>query len=95
MHLMENVLPTLIGLWTGSYKGIDAGSEHYQISKTVWEVIGQACAASGSTIPAAFRCRIPNIATEHHHFIAESWLLFATYLGPILLHQRFTEATYY
>jgi hypothetical protein len=28
-------------------------------------------------------------------FIAESWLLFATYLGPILLRQCFTEAAYY
>jgi hypothetical protein len=95
MHLMENILPTLIEHWTGSFKGIDAGSEHYQIPKTVWEAIGEACAASGSTISAAFGCRVPNVATERHYFIAESWLLFATYLGPILLRQRFTEAAYY
>jgi hypothetical protein len=95
MHLLENVIPCLIALWTGSYKSIDAGVERYEIHKTVWEAIGEACAMSGRTIPSSFGCRVPNVATERHHFIAESWILFATLLGPVLLRQRFTEPAYY
>jgi hypothetical protein len=95
MHLMENIIPALIGFWTGTYKGINVGLEEYEISKDVWEAIGKACKASGSTIPSLFGCRVPNIATEQHHFIAESWFLFVTHLGPVLLRQRFTRPVYY
>jgi Transposase family tnp2 len=95
MHIIENIIPALISLWTGTYKGLDTGSEQYQIHKTVWEAIGQACTESGCTMPSSFGCRVPNIATERHHFIAESWFLFATLLGPVLLRQRFAQPTYY
>jgi hypothetical protein len=95
MHLMENIIPSLIALWAGNYKGLDVGTEDYEIHHTVWEAIGNTCSASGSTIPASFGCCVPNIATERHHFIAESWLLFATFLGPVLLRQRFANPIYY
>ena len=95
MHVIENILSCLVGLWTGTYKGLDVGAEHYRINSTVWDAIGKACAASRSTIPTSFGCRVPNIVTERHHFIAESWLLFATFLGPILLRGRFTDGIYY
>jgi hypothetical protein len=95
MHLMENIIPGLTQLWTGTYKGVGVGTEDYELRKTVWDAIGEACKASGDTIPSSFGCRVPNIATERHHFIAESWLLFATFLGPILLRRRFTNTDYY
>lgn len=96
MHLvMENVIPGLVSLWTGEYKGLDSGSENYQLPPTVWNAIGTACAQSGATIPSAFGCRVPNIATERHYFKAESWLLFATFLSPVLLCGRFSRPQYY
>ena len=96
MHLaIENVLKELVLLWTGSYKGLDVGTGSYVLNPTVLEAIGKACTESSSTIPSSFGCRVPNIATERHHFIAESWLLFGTVLGPALLRGRFTHRKYY
>lgn len=96
MHaVIENVIPELVSLWTGTYKGLSTGSESYTLPPSVWEAIGQACSESGNTIPAAFGCRVPDIHTRRHEFIAESWLLFATVLGPALLERRFTRQRYY
>jgi hypothetical protein len=95
MHIIENIIPQLISLWTGTFKTLDMGTGDYRISDNVWKAIGEACAASGSTIPSSFGCRVPNIATERHHFIAESWFLFTTFLGPIVLRQRFNRPEYY
>jgi hypothetical protein len=95
MHIMENIIPMLINHWTGTFKGLDVGSESYEIHKTVWESIGEACAASGTTIPTAFGARVPNIATHRYHFIAETWMLFATFVGPVVLHKHFTQSVYY
>ena len=95
MHIIENIIPMLVNHWTGSFKGLGAGSESYEFSKTAWDAIGDACAASGDTIPAAFGARVPNIATQRHHFIAETWMLFATLVGPVVLRERFTQRVYY
>lgn len=95
MHIIENVIPTLTKLWTGDYKDLDTGCEDYQLSSTVWDAVGEACGESGATIPSSFGCRVPNIASERHHFIAESWLLFATLVGPTVLRARFSRRLYY
>lgn len=95
MHIIENIIPALTKLWTGDYKDMDAGSEDYQLPSTVWDAIGQACSESGITIPSSFGCRVPNIATERHHFIAESWLLFTTLVAPTVLRARFSRRLYY
>lgn len=95
VHLFENVFPQLIDLWTGDYKGIGPGHEDYELGESVVEAIGQACSDSGITIPSSFGCRVPNIATNRYQFIAESWLLFMTLLGPVLLRQRFKKPAYY
>lgn len=63
MHIIENIIPGLIKLWTGMYKGLDTGTGDYHIHDTVWKAIGLACAESGATIPSSFGCRVPNIAT--------------------------------
>ena len=64
MHLIwENLIPNLVLLWTGGFNGLDEGSGEYQFEKGVWEAIGMATAAAGSTIPSAFGAQPPNPAT--------------------------------
>ncbi|KDQ06135.1 hypothetical protein BOTBODRAFT_121859 [Botryobasidium botryosum FD-172 SS1] len=96
MHLMfENIIPELISLWTTDYKGLDTGKEAYRLRDSVWSAIGEACAASGDTIPAAFGCRVPNVAKKGTKHTAESRLLFTTLIAPVLLFKRFNNDKYY
>jgi hypothetical protein len=65
MHLIwTNLIPNLMLLWTGSFKDIDHDGKGYVIAKTVWDAIGNTGAKAGSTIPAAFGTRVPNLASE-------------------------------
>jgi hypothetical protein len=42
MHLVwENLIPNLILLWTGKFKGLDEGRETYHLLPGVWEAIGK------------------------------------------------------
>jgi hypothetical protein len=96
MHLIwENVIPNLILLWTGEFKGLDKGVGEYQFSSKVWEAIGAATAAAGSTIPSVFGARPPNIATHKSLYSAEAWSFWTLYLGPVLLRRRFRSQRYY
>jgi hypothetical protein len=96
MHLVwENLIPNLVLLWTGSYKGLDQGTESYELSKAVWEAIGEFTAASGSTIPSAYGSRLLNIAKDKSYYSAEMWSFWALYLGPVLLRRRFQRPKYY
>jgi hypothetical protein len=96
MHLIwENLIKNLVLLWTGEYKGLDEGHEEYHLSKKVWEAIGEACAASGSTIPGAYGARPPNVATDSYAWTADSRSFWTMYLGPILLKGRFKKPRYY
>ncbi|KAG9124844.1 hypothetical protein FRC07_010018 [Ceratobasidium sp. 392] len=98
MHVIfENVLPMLINLWTrkGKWKDFGSGDEDYVFRPNVWEAIGEACAASGDTIPAAFGCRVPNLDKKRTEVTSEVMLLFATLLGPAVLRDRFIDVAYY
>ncbi|KAG8961311.1 hypothetical protein FRC05_006248 [Tulasnella sp. 425] len=96
MHVVwENVVKTLANLWCGDYKNLDEGKEEYGLDKTIWSAIGEACKISGDSIPSAFGCRVPNIAEERSHFIAESWSQWCMYLAPALLRKRFKKLIYY
>jgi hypothetical protein len=96
MHLIwENLIPNLVLLWTGKFKGLDQGKESYEISKAIWEAIGDATATSGSTIPSAYGARTPDIAKNTSYYTAEMWSFWAVYLGPILLRGRFQRPKYY
>jgi hypothetical protein len=98
MHVIfENVVPMLIDLWTRSRKfsAFGTGDEDYILDKDLWREIGAACVQSGATIPAVFGCRIPNLAQERPQTTAESTLLFATLLAPVLLRNRFKSRRYY
>lgn len=96
MHLIwENVVKNLILLWTGEYKGVDTGRETYELDKRVWEAICDATAASGSMIPSAYGARPPNPSTERSMCTADSWSFWTQYIGPVLLHRKFSKAKYY
>ena len=96
MHLIwENLIPNLILLWTGEYKGLDEGTEEYKLAPKVWEAICAAGATSGSTIPSVFGAHTPNLASNKSACSAEVWSFWTLYLGPVLLRQRFRQTRYY
>ncbi|QRV98713.1 Transposase family Tnp2 protein [Ceratobasidium sp. AG-Ba] len=98
MHVMfQNVIPSLIDLWTHSKKKktFGTGKEDYVLHESVWAAVGRACASSGDTIPAKFGCRVPNLHDKRHESTAESMLLFATMIAPGLLRNRFKDEAYY
>jgi len=96
MHLIfENLVPNLIRHYTGDFKGLDSGTESYDLPKSVWDAIGEAAARSGDTIPSDFGARMPNIYTERSSMTAEAWSTWITYLGPILLRGWFSKPVYY
>jgi hypothetical protein len=96
MHLIfENLIKNLVLLWTGKFKDLDQGSGDYVLSQQVWEAIGVATAASGSTIPSAYGARPQNVAQDKSQINADSWSFWALYLGPVLLRGRFTSPRYY
>lgn len=96
MHLIwENLIPNLILLWTGKFKDLDEGVGQYEFQPNVWDAIGVATAAAGSTIPSVFGVRPPNPATYKSSYSAETWSFWTLYLGPILLRRRFRHQRYY
>jgi hypothetical protein len=96
MHLfLENLVPNLVTLWTGRYKGLDTGCEDYEIAAEVWEEIGRETAAAVKDIPAAFVRVLGNIATERSNFTVESWGFWFIYLAPILFQNRFQQPKYH
>lgn len=96
MHLIfENLIKNLVLLWTGKFKDLDEGSGDYVLSPQVWEAIGEATAASGSTIPSAYGARPQNVAQDKSQINADSWSFWALYLGPVLLRGRFKSPRYY
>ena len=60
-----------------------------------WEAIGKATFWAGETIPAAFGSRVPNIALEKAHMIAETCSIWTLYLAPVLLKAQFLNVCYY
>ena len=96
MHISwENVVPTLIGLWTGNYKGIGEGKESYHIDSDVWKAIGAEGAASGSTIPSAYSPRIPDVSKKGSYLSADMWSFWTLYLAPVLLRDCFKKPKYF
>lgn len=96
MHLIfENLVPNLVRHYTGDFKGLGAGSEAYELPKNVWEAIADATAQSGDTTPSEFGARMPNICTERSNMTAETWSIWITYLGPILMQDQFSKPVYY
>ncbi|KAI0087621.1 hypothetical protein BDY19DRAFT_1073305 [Irpex rosettiformis] len=96
MHLIwENVTKNLMLLWSGAYKGLNAGTGHYEFTPEVWEAIGKASADSGSTIPLCFGPRPPNVASEKSSWTADSRSFWTLFVGPVVLRDRFADKKYY
>ena len=96
MHLIwENTIKNLILHWTSEFKGLGQGKGSYGLSKAIWEGIGTLTASSGSTIPSAYGCRVPNITKDYHICTAEMWSFWTLYIGPVLLWRRFDNVKYY
>ena len=62
---------------------------------TVWQAIGEAMYNAGKTILAAFVSRVPNIAPEKAHMIAETYSIWTLHIAPILLKGWFWHQQYY
>ena len=96
MHLVfKNLIKNLVLLWTEKLKELDEGIGDYVISPAVWEAIGQATAASGSTIPSAYGAQPQNIAQDNSQINADSWSFWSLYLKLVLLRGRFKSPRYY
>ncbi|EPS98274.1 hypothetical protein FOMPIDRAFT_1126871 [Fomitopsis schrenkii] len=96
MHLIwENTIKNLVLHWTGDFKGLSDGREEYELGSEVWKAVGQATAAAGRTIPAAFGGSPPNPEKDKSACTADSWSLWTLYIGPVLLARRFKKRKYY
>ena len=96
MHIAwENVIKTLIGLWTGDYKGTGEGKENYRIDSARWKAIGAAGATSISTIPSAYCPRIPDVSKKGSYLSADMWSFWTLYLAPVLLRNSFKKTRYF
>jgi hypothetical protein len=96
MHLIwENLIPNLVLFWTGEFKGLDEGDGDYRLQPKVWQAIGAATAAAGSTIPSVFGARPPNPVNGRSSYTADAWSFWTLYLGPVLLRRRFLGQRYY
>ncbi|KAB5591793.1 hypothetical protein CTheo_4785 [Ceratobasidium theobromae] len=94
MHMVWiNLVPQLVDLWTGTFNNYDAGIHNYLMDQATWDILGDMCGESGSTIPSSFGCRVPNLK-KRSNFIAESWSLWATQLAPNILRHRLKEPCY-
>ncbi|KAF8262478.1 hypothetical protein EI94DRAFT_1773176 [Lactarius quietus] len=83
MHLIwENTIKNLILHWTGEFKGLDHRKESYTLPNAIWEGISALTASSGSTIPSAYGCRVPNIKKDHHICTADMWSFWTLYISP-------------
>ena len=96
MHIIwENVIKTLVGLWTGDYKGIGEGEESYRIDASTWKAIGAGGMASGSTIPSTYSPRIPDVSKKGSYLSADMWSFWTLYLAPVLLRNCFKKPKYF
>ncbi|KAJ6611080.1 hypothetical protein B0H10DRAFT_1810356, partial [Mycena sp. CBHHK59/15] len=93
MHLFfENIVRDLVNLWHGNFKGLDAGSEDYEIEDSIWEEIWAETAAAVKDIPAQF---VRSMTDRPSKFTAEAWCFWFVYLAPILLNCCFKNRKYH
>ena len=73
----------------------EGNSKGYVIAPHIWNAVGVTTAASGATIPAAFRASVPNIVMKQSQMSAEMYLNWTLYITPIVLHRRLKKSKYY
>ena len=96
MHVAwENVIKTLVTLWTDDYKGLDEGNHKYRIDKAAWKEIGTRGVAASSTIPSTFGPQILNIFEKGSYMSADMWSFWVQFLAPVLLQRSFKDPECY
>ncbi|TEB23160.1 hypothetical protein FA13DRAFT_1640282 [Coprinellus micaceus] len=96
MHLLlENIVPNLLDLWMGRFKGLDEGDGGYRIPDSIWGQIAQETEEATKTIPTEFVRVLKNITAHRSGFTAESYCFWFCYLFPVLLRNRFQQQKYY
>ncbi|KAJ7019089.1 hypothetical protein C8F04DRAFT_1276675 [Mycena alexandri] len=81
MHLFfENIVRILVALWSGKFKGLDVGSEDYEIASAIWEEIWRETAEAVKHIPAQF---VRSMADGPTKYNAEAWCFWFVYVAPI------------
>ncbi|CCO36849.1 hypothetical protein BN14_10996 [Rhizoctonia solani AG-1 IB] len=95
MHLIyENLVPNLIRHWTGTFKHLDQGSEHYVLTLAQWIAIGVETAAATRTTPGSFVGTLPDIAQDQSLYKAEAYGFWIQYIAPIVLKGRLSNKYY-
>ncbi|KAJ7808167.1 hypothetical protein B0H14DRAFT_3482564 [Mycena olivaceomarginata] len=93
MHLLfENIIPNLVKLWSGKFKGLDTVTEDYKISEEVWVDIWAETAEAMKDIPSAFS---RSLVAGPGKFTAEAWCFWFVYMAPALLKDRFSHPKYH
>lgn len=96
MHVIfKNLIKNLVLLWTGKFKDLNEGSGSYELAPSVWDAIGIATSASGSTIPSAYGAHPQNIAQDKSACTADLWSFWVLYLRPVPLQNWFCSNVYY
>lgn len=96
LHLFaENLIPNLLDIWTGRFKGMDTGTGDYELDPGTWTRIGAETVEATRTIPSQFVRLLGNIAEDRGSYTAESYAFWFMYLAPHLLRNRFQDAKYY
>ncbi|KAJ3525650.1 hypothetical protein NMY22_g10485 [Coprinellus aureogranulatus] len=96
MHLMfENTFDNVLNFMCGKFKDLDHEGQGYRINPTVWEAIGKATAASGSTIPGAYGARPRDFTEDRTGITADMLSFWVLFLGPIYLERAFDNREFY
>jgi hypothetical protein len=96
LHIFgENAIPNLVNLWSGTFKDIDVGQEDYEISKELWDEIGNETERAVKDIPSSYVHVLPNIVKDRSYYTAETWTFWFIYVAPIVLKGRFNDEKYY
>ena len=95
LHLFcENVIPNLVRLWSGTFKGIGPGEEDYEIPKRIWDQIGDETERAVKDIPASYTRVLHNVVKDHSYYTAKAWAFWFMYVAPIVLKNRLDDKYY-
>jgi len=96
MHVAwENLMKTLVTLWSGDYKGLGEGTRKYHLENATWKEVGARSGASSSTIPSAFGPHIPNVSEKGSYMSADMWSFWTQFLAPVLWRDSFKDPECY
>ncbi|KAJ7206334.1 hypothetical protein GGX14DRAFT_367370 [Mycena pura] len=88
---MENIIPNLVKLWSGDFKGLDTGTENYELPDEVWEEIWEETVAAMPNLPADF---VRLLGKGFSYFTAEAWCFWFVFLAPVQLKGRLPTKYY-